>query len=84
MIRWVLAKNSQNYLAGVGVIKPHQHLALVFLGKELIQQGCLGMPYVEVARGLWWKPCDHLTFYCILQINFKGSSLCSDSEEDGQ
>ena len=45
----VLAKALKNYLAGVGVVKPHQHLALVLLGKELIQQGCLGMPYVQVA-----------------------------------
>ncbi len=82
IIKRVLAKALKKYLAGVGVVKAHQHLALVLLGKELIQQGCLGMPYVQVARGLWWEPGDHLAFYCILQINLKGSSLCRDSKGD--
>ncbi len=77
-------KGLQIYLARVGVVKPHQHLALVFLGKELIQQGCLGMPYVQVTRGLWWEPGDHLAFYCILQINLKGSSFCNDSKGDDE
>ena len=77
-----MAKALKHYLAGVGVVKAHQHPALVLLGKELIQQGCLGMPYVEVARRLWWEPGDNLAFYRILQINLKGSSLCSDSKGD--
>ena len=84
MIIRVLAKALKHYLAGVGVVKPHQHPALVLLGKELIEQGCLGMPYVQVARGLWWEPCDHLAFYRILQINFKGSGLCNASKGDDE
>ena len=36
-------------LAGVGVIKPHQHCALVLLRKVLVQEGSFGMPYVQIA-----------------------------------
>ena len=37
------------HLAGVGVIKAHEHLALVLLSEVLIEQSGLGMTNVEVA-----------------------------------
>ena len=76
----VLTKCTQGhrcYLARIGVVKAHEHLALVLLGKVLVQQGCLGMPYVKVARGLRGESGDHLAFFSILESNLKGAGVCT-------
>lgn len=67
-------------LAGVGVIEAHQHAALVLLRKVLVQQGCFGMPYVQVARGLRRESGDHLALFSILKPYLERPCLCSSIE----
>ena len=70
------------YLARVGVIKSHKHLALVLLRKVLVQQGCFGMPYVQVTRGLWWESSDDLALLCVLKPYLKGTCLCTHRKQN--
>ena len=56
-------------LLGVGVVEPHNELAVVADLVILVQQGGLGVADVKVTRGLRWKPDDHLPHLSSRQLH---------------
>ncbi|VVB99773.1 Uncharacterised protein [uncultured archaeon] len=56
-------------LLRIGVIKPKEHFPAVPLRGLEIQERCLRMPYMRIARRLRREPCDHPALCCIRKLN---------------